>query len=125
MASVLIMSMILFMQPAHAKGLKVDLTVVTNLVSQSVSIHTYQFGGLVYTHDSSIYNGITNINLQYPDDLIKTGNFQICIVAAIQACGNNYNSEEKRPENVFVNLFGTNSPQPVQQPAATHENTDG
>jgi len=56
-------------------------------------------------------NRITEFTLQYPDELIDVGHFRICVIAQsddLQSCGNGYNSEEKKPENVRVNLFGNN-----------------
>jgi hypothetical protein len=46
--------------------------------------------------------------LQYPSGLIDTGEFRICVRANNydeSACDTGYNSEDKRPENVFISLF--------------------
>lgn len=102
------------LQEVQAKGLKVYLTVDTNLPSQNLRMETYQFRNVVYSHEGFMNNGITDFTLQYPDELIDVGDFRICMIAQSdnsQSCGNGYNSEEKKPENVRVNLFSSNERQ--------------
>ena len=55
-----------------------------------------------------IHSGSNEVTLQYPGDLIDTGEFRICIRSNNYdelACGTGYNSEAKQPEHVFINLF--------------------
>ncbi len=58
--------------------------------------------------------GRNEYTLQYPSQLVENGDFEICIQTwnGDHSCGNGYNSEEKRPEDVFVILYGQvrNSP---------------
>ena len=92
---------------ASSKGLKLYLTVDTNL-SDDVMINTYQHGDRVFTHDAVIHSGSNKITLQYPSGLIDTGEFRICVMSNNydeSACGTGYNSEAKRPEHLFINLF--------------------
>jgi hypothetical protein len=54
-----------------------------------------------------INQGVTQITLQYDDGLIHTGEFRICveIYDGIESSGGNgYNSEEKKPEYISVNV---------------------
>jgi hypothetical protein len=53
--------------------------------------------------------GTTEITLGYPDGLVDTGEFWICVTAPSDnqyTCANAYNSGEERSENVKVDLFG-------------------
>jgi hypothetical protein len=92
---------------ASSKGLKLYLTVDTNL-NDDVRINTYQHGDRVFTHDASIHSGFNEVTLQYPSGLIDTDEFRICVRSNNydeSACGTGYNSEAKRPEHLFINLF--------------------
>ena len=67
-------------------------------------INTYQYGDRVFTHDASIHSGSNEVTLQYPSDLIDTGEFRICVRSNIYdetACDTGYNSEAKQLEHVF------------------------
>ena len=55
------------LQEVQAKGLKVYLTVDTNLPSQNLRMETYQFRNVVYSHEGFMNNVITDFTLQYPD----------------------------------------------------------
>jgi hypothetical protein len=106
----LISSSVTFQQQqlVYAKGLKVFLTIDTNQRSQDVRIETYQHGNQINTRTGFTNTGITELTLQYAEGLIETGDFRICVTALsdnLYACGNGYNSEEKKPEYVSVNLF--------------------
>ena len=95
-------------QLVYAKGLKVFLTIDTNQRSQDVRIETYQHGDQIDTRTGFINTGITELTLQYTEGLVETGDFRICVTALsdnLYACGNGYNSKEKKPEYVSVNLF--------------------
>jgi hypothetical protein len=98
---------------ASSKGLKVFLTVDTNLPSQSVRIETYQGENWVYSHDGYINTGTNELEMQYPSHTIESGRpFGICVTALsvnLRSCGDGYNSEGKHPEHVYVNLFGNNN----------------
>jgi hypothetical protein len=117
LVAVLAASIVVAQQLVHAKGLKVFLTVNTNVGSQPANIETYQHGNKVYSHGWSIGAGTTT--LEYPDDLIETGSYEICITAQydnLRSCGTGYNSEANKPEYVSVSLFGsTQPPQQLQQ----------
>jgi hypothetical protein len=92
---------------ASSKGLKLYLTVDTNL-NDDVRINTYQHGDRVFTHDAVIHSGSNEVTLQYPNDLIDTSEFRVCVRSNNNdksACGTEYNSEAKQPEHVFINLF--------------------
>jgi hypothetical protein len=92
----------------EVKGLKLYLTVDTNL-NDDVRINTYQYGDRVFTHDdAAIHSGSNEITLQYPSGLIDTGEFRICVRAMDyneSTCDTGYNSKAKQPEHVFINLF--------------------
>ena len=101
-----------------AKGLKVYLTVNTNLAGQPVEIYTSQFGENVEIHDSYMDNGYTEFELLYDRGMVVNGEFKICVYAVnadIEECTYGYDSEAKKPEYVSVDLFGSIIPQPVQQ----------
>jgi hypothetical protein len=73
-------------------------------------MNTYQYGDRVYTHDGFVNTGRNEITLQYPSRLIDTGEFRICVSALNDdelACDSAYNSEAKKPEHVFINLFNS------------------
>jgi hypothetical protein len=92
---------------ASSKGLKLYLTVNTNL-NDDVMINTYQHGDKVFTHDTVIHSGLNEVTLQYPSSLIDTGEFRVCARSNNydeSACTTGYNSEAKKPEHVFINLF--------------------
>ena len=92
---------------ASGKGLKLYLTVATNL-NDDVRINTYQYEDRVFMHDALIHSGSNEVTLQYPSGLIDTGEFRICLRANNydeSACDTGYNSEAKQPEHVFANLF--------------------
>ncbi|MGI0044911.1 MAG: hypothetical protein ACRD47_14490 [Nitrososphaeraceae archaeon] len=92
---------------ANSKGLKLYLTVDTNL-NDDVRINTYQYGDRVFTHNAIIHSGSNEVTLQYPGGLIDTSEFRICIRSNYydeSACDTGYNSEAKQPEHVFINLF--------------------
>jgi hypothetical protein len=94
LVAVLAASIVVAQQLVHAKGLKVFLTVNTNLGSQPANIETYQHGNKVYSHGWSIGAGTTTL----------------------RSCGTGYNSEANKPEYVSVSLFGsTQPPQQLQQ----------
>ena len=109
--SVLVMSSMLLTPSialqASSKGLKLYLIIDTNL-NDDVMINTYQHGDRVFTHDAVIHSGSNEVILQYPNGLIDTGEFRICIRSNNHdesACNTGYNSEVKQPEHVFINLF--------------------
>jgi hypothetical protein len=92
---------------ANSKGLKLYLTVDTNL-NDDVRINTYVYGDRVFTHNAVIHSGSNEVTLQYPGGLIDTGEFRICVRSNNydeSACDTGYNSEAKQPEHVFINLF--------------------
>jgi len=92
---------------ASSKGLKIYLKVDTNL-NDDVRINTYQYGDRVFTHDATLHSGSNEVTLQYPNGLIDTGEFRICVKSIDydeSACNTGYNSEAKQPEHVFINLF--------------------
>lgn len=92
---------------ASSKGLKLYLTVDTDL-NDDVIIDTYQHGDRIFTHDAVIHSGSNEVTLQYPSDLIDTGEFRICVRSNNydeSACDTGYNSGAKQPEHVFINLF--------------------
>ena len=107
------------LQPAHAKGLKVFLSVDTNLASQGVEIDTFQFGDWIHTHTGNINNGFTQLTLQYPEDLVRNGDFEICVygvLADFESCSLGFNGKESKPEYVTVELYGSNMPSQQLQP---------
>ena len=63
---------------ASSKGLKLYLTVATNL-NDDVRINTYQYGDRVFTHDAVIHSGSNKVTIQYPSGLIDMGEFRICV----------------------------------------------
>jgi hypothetical protein len=92
---------------ASSKGLKLHLTVDTNL-NDDVRINTYHHGDRVFTHDAVIHSGSNEVTFQYPSGLIDTGEFRICVRSNNydeSTCDTGYNSEAKQPEHVFINLF--------------------
>ena len=92
---------------ASSKGLKIYLTIDTNL-NDDIRINTYQYGDRVFTHYAVIHSGSNEVTLQYPSGLIDTGEFRVCIRSNNydeSACATGYNSEAKQPEHVFINLF--------------------
>jgi hypothetical protein len=93
---------------ASSSGLKLYLTVDTNLRSQDIRIDTEQYGRHLYTHDGFMNIGLNEYTLNYPRNLIENGDFRVCVTTQSvddwYNCENGYNSEAKKPENVFVNL---------------------
>jgi hypothetical protein len=63
---------------ASSKGLKIYLTVDTNLIDD-VRIDTCQHGDRVFIHDAIIHSGANEVTLQYPSGLIDPGEFRICV----------------------------------------------
>ena len=113
----------------HAKGLKLYLTVDTNIPTENVGIGTYQHGNKIYDHSGYINPGTNEITLQYPNDLVDNGPFQICVATWHngQSCGDGYNGEEKKPETVFISLYGSeqrNSPNVESQDQSQSQNQD-
>jgi hypothetical protein len=52
-------------------------------------------------------SGLNEYTLEYPSGLIDAGYFRICVTTESDDwynCGEGYNSREKKPESVFVNL---------------------
>jgi hypothetical protein len=92
---------------ASSKGLKLYLTVDTNL-NDDVRINTYQHVDRVFTHDAVIHSGSNEVALQYPNGLIGTGEFRVCVRSINydkSVCGTGFNSEAKQPEHLFISLF--------------------
>lgn len=54
---------------ASSKGLKLYLTIKTNL-NDDVRINTYQYMGIVHTHNAAIHSDSNEVTLQYPSGLI-------------------------------------------------------
>jgi hypothetical protein len=80
-----------------AKGLKVYLTVDSNQRSQDATIRTYQYDQVVDTRLDWIEQGITQLTLNYQEDQIDNGEFEICVklLDGPEGCSNGYDSEEK------------------------------
>jgi hypothetical protein len=95
-----------------AKGLKVYLTVDSNQRSQEGTIRTYQYDRVVNTRLDWIEQGITQLTLNYQEDQIDNGEFQICVKLwdGLEGCDNGYDGQEKKPENVYVNIHRMNVP---------------
>jgi hypothetical protein len=92
------------------KGLKVYLTVNSDLSSQSANIVTWQGASEKYSHNDFINTGSTQLTLEYPDGLINTGEFRLCVTAGSYSnCSLGYNSEEKKPEYITVDLYAPRS----------------
>ena len=92
---------------ATSKGLKVDLEVASDYGPQNAEVDTFQDGRFISTHDQFIDQGSWVYGLQYEKGDINNGQFEVCVFLTsdqIEGCGNGYNSEEKKPENVFVDL---------------------
>jgi hypothetical protein len=89
-----------------AKGLKVYLTVDSNQRPKEGTVLTYQYDRVVDTRLDWIEQGITQLTLNYQEDQIDNGEFQICVELwdGLQGCGNGYDGKEKKPENVYVNI---------------------
>jgi hypothetical protein len=103
---------------ATSKGLKLYLTVDTDLLGQDIRIDTEQHGRWVYGHDGFVNTGLNEYTLEYPRDLIENGEFQICVTTQNDDwynCGEGYNSREKKPERVFVNLITGQTTSPDTQ----------
>lgn len=101
-----------------SKGLRVFLTVNTNLASQPIGIDTYQFDRFIATHDSYLDSGGTQIELNYEKGEIVNGEFEICVYPSMvdmEKCANGYDSEAREPVYVTIDLYGSNSPQPIDQ----------
>ena len=107
--------MLMVTTDVFAKGLKINLE-LDSAESGNSAITTYQYNHIVASPSSFYVNqGRTPIELQYIDDQVQTGQFQICVRLdnGNQGCGNGYNSPEKHPENVFVSIQGGGGSQPV------------
>jgi hypothetical protein len=93
---------------SKGKGLKVYLTVNSDFPSQQASIGTYQSGDNVDERYGFVNLGTTEITLNYQMGQVENGPFQICIRLndEVQECGKGFDSEEKKPEYVIVNLHG-------------------
>lgn len=90
---------------ASSKGLNLHLTVDTNLESQDIAIITKQPSqNEIYRHDGFLHTGRNEYELQYPNNIIGSGPFVICIDVGFEwlYCGDGYNAEEKRPENAYI-----------------------
>jgi len=90
-----------------SKGLKVYLDVESNQRPQEACITTYQFGRIAA--DCTYYfinQGHTSTTLTYESGQIQNGEFKVCVRLndGLENCGNGYNGEAKKPENVSVNL---------------------
>lgn len=89
---------------ASSTGLKLHLAVDTNLRSQDIGIETYQDGRNIYDHDGFMNTGSNEYTLNYPNGLVNIGQFEICINTNDgRFCGDGFNSQESRPESVFIN----------------------
>jgi hypothetical protein len=89
---------------ASSKGLNLHLIVDTNLESQDTTIITQQYRNEIYTHDGFLHTGRNEYTLQYPNNIVDSGPFVICIDVGFEwlYCGDGYNTEEKRPENAYI-----------------------
>ncbi len=67
------------MGDVYAKGLKVYLTVDSNQRPQEGTIYTYQHGIQVDSRYHFIDQGITQVTLQYDDDVIDVGVQDLCV----------------------------------------------
>lgn len=113
-----------------AKGLKVYLTVDSNQRSQEGTIRTYQYDQVVDTRFDWIPQGTTQLTLNYQEKQVENGEFQICITLedSVSGCGNGYDSEEKKPEHVTVNihsphvLLGNEGDSQSQSQSSNNEN---
>jgi hypothetical protein len=104
-------------QAGGSKGLRVFLTVDTNLAGQPVEIDTYQFEQFIVTHESYMDNGITEIELNYNKGEVVNGEFELCVYAMtanMEKCAFGYDGEEKAPVYVTVDLYGSFAPQPIE-----------
>src|SRR5919106_1995316 len=90
---------------ASSKGLNLHLTVNTNLESQDIAIITQQPSqNEIYRHDDFLFTGRNEYTLQYPDNIVDSGPFVICIDVGFEwlYCGDGYNAEGRRPENAYI-----------------------
>jgi hypothetical protein len=57
-----------------------------------------------YRHDGFLHTGRNEYTLQYPNNVVDSGPFVICIDVGFEwlYCGDGYNAEEKRPENAYI-----------------------
>jgi hypothetical protein len=118
---------------ASGKGLRVFLSVNTNLAAQDVKIITTQYDQRIQTNDGYMNNGYTQFELEYDKGMVENGEFKVCVHApngGIQECTTGYNSKASRPEYLSVDLLGSNMPQ-QQQPqgqsqaqSSNNENTN-
>lgn len=99
----------------QGKGLKVFVTINTNLVSQPVYLDTFQFGQFVGSFDSYMNNGASETVIQFENGEMQTGDFEICAIAdeGMKQCATGYNGEEKEPEYMTIGIYSNNTPQPV------------
>jgi hypothetical protein len=102
---------------ASSKGLKLYLTVDTNMYDQDITIFTNQYGYEIYNHDGYMYTGANEYSLNYPRHLVEDGPLEICVQASQGAkyayCGDGYNSDAKQPEHVFVDVFVEEAPREI------------
>ena len=117
---------------ASSKGLKVYLTVDTNL-NDGVQINTYQYDDKVFTHHAFVHSGTNEVDLQYPKGLIDTGEFRVCVKADQydrSNCEYSYNSVEKKPESLTIPLFvkdvsdSPNTDSQAQSQSQSNDNTN-
>jgi hypothetical protein len=103
------------------KGLRVFLTVNTNLQPQNAKIETYQFDNWVQVNQAYLNGGTTQIELNYQKEAIQNNNeFGICVTAEssnLRSCGYGYDSSEKKPEYVTVDLYGDHGQQSFSEPS--------
>lgn len=97
---------------ASGKGLNLHLTIDTNLESQDITIITQQYGNEIYTHEGFVHTDRNEYTLQYPNNVVDSGPFVICIDVGFEwlYCGDGYNAEQKRPENAYISAveYGLN-----------------
>jgi hypothetical protein len=92
------------LRAASSKGFNLHLTVDTNLKRQDIGIITQQYGNETYSHNGFLHTGRNEYTLQYPNNVVDSGPFVICIDIGFEwlYCGDGYNAEEKRPENAYI-----------------------
>jgi hypothetical protein len=110
------------------KGLKVYLTIDSNQRSQDAFVTTYQYGDIVSSGPNIFVNqGTSEETLTYQSGQVDEGEFRICVRLndGVEGCGNGYNSPEKKPEYVNINinrqqvLLGNNNAQSQSQSQET------
>lgn len=103
-------------EESGGKGLRVIVTINTNLASQPVYLDAYQYGQFVAGYDSYIDTGSSETELAFENGEIDNGEFEICatVIDVIQQCAYGYSGEEKEPEYMTIDMYSNNTPQPVQ-----------